>query len=51
MAKYRIRFNYRFIPFIWIRCPKFVFDWSTKTDMYVDGSCDARKRNKKGTVK
>lgn len=31
-----IRFNYKFLPFVWIRTSRSIAVWSAKQDLYID---------------
>lgn len=38
MRTYWIRFNNAFMPYIWIRVPRFIWSWAVKSDWYIDGA-------------
>lgn len=36
MKKYKIRFNYKFLPYVWLQVPKRVWKFFNSSDMFVD---------------
>lgn len=47
MPVYKIRFNYKFIPYIWFRVPKFIWSKTRTTKFHIDGWSDSGRRTKK----
>tara|TARA_R110002012_G_scaffold269279_1_gene453351 strand:+ start:1618 stop:1779 length:162 start_codon:yes stop_codon:yes gene_type:complete len=36
VKKYKIRFNYKYAPYVWIRVPKFIWALFNSSDLFVD---------------
>lgn len=44
MQKYKIRFNYKWVPYIWIRVPKLIYKLTRNTKLHIDGWSDSGRR-------
>ena len=44
MGIYKIRFNYKFLPYIWIRVPKFIWAKARNSKFHIDGHSDSGRK-------
>ena len=44
MKKYKIRFNYKYVPYVWIRVPKFIWSLTRDSKLHIDGHSDSGRR-------
>lgn len=44
MNTYKIRFNYRFLPYLWFKVPKFVHALTRNSKLHIDGHSDSGRK-------
>jgi hypothetical protein len=44
MSIYKIRFNYKYLPYIWLRVPKLIWSLTRDTNLHIDGWSDSGRK-------